>query len=365
MTSTCPGSLMDHLGYDERWAAAFDQALDVRLSGLSPQPARIVRTDRGACELLGQDGSLRASWGADIVAAVARDPVAVPSTGDWAVALLWPDGRRTVEAVLPRRTVLVRAQVNGSSNVQVLAANAEVVAVVEGLVPDPDLGRIERLLALAEHSGAAPRLVLTKADLIVDGAALAREVVAGVGSSCPVDVTTAPDAAGLSGLRARLVAGDTIALVGASGVGKSTLVNALVGEAAMATRSLGTAHKGRHTTVTRELHLVAGGGCLIDTPGLRSVGLVAADGLDGVFADIDALALACRFTDCGHGAEPGCAVRDAIENGELAPRRLRNWDALQREARWQAARTDARLRREQQRVWKQRSRASRQRRGRA
>lgn len=364
MARTCLGSLMDQLGYDDAWAAAFERALVVRLPARAPEPARITRTDVGACELLGPDGALRASWGADVVAAVARDPLAVPSTGDWAVVQRWPDGRRTVEAVLPRRTVLVRAQANGTSSAQVLAANATVVAVVEGLVPDPDLGRVERLLALAAHSGAATRLVLTKTDLIADGAALAREVASAVGATCPVDVTTALDRAGLRELGARLAAGDTIALLGASGVGKSTLLNALTGSPVMPTRTLGVAHKGRHTTVTRELHLVPGGGCLIDTPGLRSIGLVADVHLDPVFADIDALAAQCRFADCAHGVEPGCAVREAIENGELSQRRLRSWDALQREARWQATRTDARVRREQRRVWKQRSRASRQRTGR-
>ena len=362
MTAQNPLTL---LGYDERWHAALAAADVLRLDTAPPRLARVVRTDRGACDLLGDAGPLRATWGADVVAAVARDPLAVPSTGDWVAVQAWPDDRCTVEAVLPRRTTVVRAQVGGTSSGQVLAANVDTVAVVEGLYPNPDLGRIERLLALAWRSGAQPRLVLTKADLGSAGAELAAEIGAQVAAGCEVDVTAAPDGEGVDALRAELGRGRTLVLLGASGVGKSTLLNALVGGDAMATRPLGAMHKGRHTTVTRELHLVPGGGCVIDTPGLRSIGLVGDAGLDEVFADVDELAVRCRFADCGHGVEPGCAVRAAVESGELAERRLSSWDKLRREAAWQAGRADARLRQEQLRVWKQRTRANRQRPGRS
>ncbi|MEO7745883.1 MAG: GTPase RsgA, partial [Actinomycetota bacterium] len=153
------------LGHDEGWSRALAAADVLRLDAFAPRPARVTRTDRGACDLLGEEGPWRATWGADVVAAVARDPLAVPSTGDWVAVQLWPDGHRTVEAVLPRRTAVVRAQVGGTSAGQVLAANVDVVAVVEGLYPDPDLARVERLMALAWESGARPRLVLTKGDL--------------------------------------------------------------------------------------------------------------------------------------------------------------------------------------------------------
>ena len=370
-TATTPHPLTA-LGYDDRWSRSFAAVDVLRLVADPPRPARVTRTDRGACDLLGEEGPWRATWGADVVAAVAGDPLAVPSTGDWVAVQLWPDGHRTVEAVLPRRTAVVRAQVGGTSTGQVLAANVDVVAVVEGLYPDPDLARVERLMALAWESGAQPRLVLTKGDLgrtggaapgAVDaGTELALEIGQQVAAGCPVDVTGAPTGAGLDGLRAVLAAGATIALVGASGVGKSTLLNALVGRPdVMRTRTLGAMQKGRHTTVTRELHLAEDGGCLIDTPGLRSVGLVGEEGLAEAFADVDALSTRCRFSDCGHGTEPGCAVRAAIETGDLAPRRLASWDKLRREAAWQAGRADARLRREQLRVWKQRTKANRQR----
>jgi ribosome biogenesis GTPase len=193
----------------------------------------------------------------------------VPSTGDWVRAHRWPDGRVTVEGVLPRRTSVVRAQASGTSSGQVLAANVDVVAVVEGLFPDPDLGRVERFLALAWESGAQPRLVLTKSDLGPDGEELAAEVAGEVAAGCPVDVPVALEGTGLEGLREVLASGATVALVGASGVGKSTLLNALLGHEVMRTRALGAVHKGRHTTVTRELHLAPGGGSVIDTPGLR------------------------------------------------------------------------------------------------
>lgn len=356
-----PGDLLALLGFDHAWTDAFDATRTIAVDGGRRRPARVVRTDRGACDLLDAAGPARASWGADVLAAVADDPLAVPSTGDWVVVQSWPDGRSTIEAVLPRRTRVVRAQVNGSSSGQVLAANVDAVAVVEGLVPDPDLGRVERLLALAWASGAQPRLVLTKADLAADGEQLAADIGVQVAAGCPVDVTAAHRGLGLDALRQLLSTGATVALLGASGVGKSTLLNGLVGATVMRTQSLGAVQKGRHTTVTRELHLAHGGGCVIDTPGLRSVGLAGGEGLAEVFSDVEDLAVQCRFTDCRHDREPGCAVQAAVDSGELSERRLESWRKLQREAAYQARRVDVRLRQAEARVWKQRAREARSR----
>jgi ribosome biogenesis GTPase / thiamine phosphate phosphatase len=351
-------SLLPRLGFDDGWRAAFESSPTIDIDR-PPTPARVTRTDRGACDVLGAAGPARATWGADVVAAVADDPQAVPSTGDWVRVQAWPDGNHTVEAVLARRTAVVRAQVNGSSAGQVLAANVDVVAVVEGLYPDPDLGRIERFLALAWDSGATPRVVLTKGDLSPDPAGIAADIAQQVAAGCPVDVVVAHRSDGLAGLERLLTEGATLALLGASGVGKSTLVNALLGGEVMRTQGLGAVHKGRHTTVTRELHLRPGGGLLIDTPGLRSVGLQGGAGLAEVFADVDALAAECRFTDCGHQTEPGCAVLDAVGSGELAERRLASWRKLAREAAYQERRVDARLRAAELAVWKQRTKGLR------
>jgi ribosome biogenesis GTPase len=354
-THLADADLLLRLGFDDDWRAAFAATSTIAVPGLPPFPARVTRTDRGACDLLAADGPVRATWGATVVAAVAGDPQAVPSTGDWVRVQAWPDGNRTVEAVLPRRTAVVRAQVGGGSSGQVLVTNVDVVAVVEALYPDPDLARIERFMALAWESGAQPRLVLTKGDLGTDAEELAVEIGGQVAAGCPVDVTVAEQGRGLDGLRSVLAGGATVALLGASGVGKSTLINALLGRAAMRTQALGAVQKGRHTTVTRELHLVDGGGALVDTPGLRSVGLQGTDGLSEVFADVDELAQECRFTDCAHDTEPGCAVQAAIDAGELPARRLASWRKLQREAAWQARRVDARLRQAELAVWKQRT----------
>jgi ribosome biogenesis GTPase / thiamine phosphate phosphatase len=351
------GGQLDRLGLDADWRRAFEAARAVRIPDLPAVPARVTRTDRGACDLLAASGPVRATWGADVLAAVAHDPLAVPSTGDWVRAQPWPDGRVTVEAVLPRRTAVVRAQASGTSSGQVLAANVDVVAVVEGLYPDPDLGRLERFLALAWESGAQPRVVLTKSDLESDGEGLAADVAAQVAAGCPVDVPVAHLGTGLDGLRGVLADGATVALVGASGVGKSTLLNALLGREVMATRTLGAVHKGRHTTVTRELHLAPGGGSVVDTPGLRSVGLQGGEGLADVFTDVEDLAADCRFADCSHRQEPGCAVLAAVEAGDLPERRLESWRKLQREAAWQARRVDDRLARQEQQIWRARARA--------
>jgi ribosome biogenesis GTPase len=346
---------LSRLGFDGAWSAAFEESHTIALPGAPAFPARVTRTDRGACDVLAAAGPVRATWGADVVSAVAADPQAVPSTGDWVRVQSWPDGNHTIEAVLPRRSSVVRAQVGGTSSGQVLAANVDVVAVVEALYPDPDLGRIERFMALAWESGAQPRLVLTKGDLGSDAAELAAEIGAEVAAGCPVDVTVAQDDEGLDGLRSVMGGGATVALLGASGVGKSTLLNALLGREVMRTQALGAVQKGRHTTVTRELHLGLDGGAIIDTPGLRSVGLQGTDGLAEVFSDVDELAAQCRFHDCAHRTEPGCAVLAAIESGDLAERRLASWQKLQREAAYQERRVDARLRQAELAVWKQRT----------
>ena len=319
-------------------------------------PARVSRVDRGACDALGPDGPMRLTFSGALLAAGAADPVSTPCVGDWVAARTWADGRVTAETVLPRRTAFVRASVSpGTSHGQVLATNVDLAVVVEGLHPEPDLGRIERFLALAWESGATPLVVLTKADLVPD----AEQVRADVGAAAmgvDVLVVSAETGEGMSDLESYVAERDTsstLVLLGPSGAGKSTLTNALSGATVMHTRALRADGKGRHTTVHRELVLLPGGGIVIDTPGLRSVGLTdVSESLELVFADIDELAERCRFSDCGHQTEPGCAVREALESGTLPERRWESYVKLQREARWMAMRHDARLKAEEKAKWK-------------
>ena len=290
---------------------------------------RVVRVDRGQCDVAAAGGVVRGEFGRLDVC-----------TGDW-VAL----SGLSVHAVLPRRTALVRASASGVSSGQVLAANVDVVAVVVPGSAAVDLGRAERLLALAWESGARPVVVLTKADACPDVGAV-REALTSVAVGVDVVVTSATDGTGLDVLAVELTG--TVVLVGQSGVGKSTLATALTG-VDLAVRGVRAADgKGRHTTVRRELLPLRGGrGVLIDTPGLRAVGLFdAEDGVARAFADVEALAVDCRFGDCAHGGEPGCAVRAAIDAGLLPARRLESYRKLVRENEWAAARTDARLRAE-------------------
>ncbi|MBF6328545.1 ribosome small subunit-dependent GTPase A [Nocardia transvalensis] len=302
-------------------------------------PARVIRMDRSECDVAMPTGLARA-----------RCPRADTNvnglcTGDW-VAL---DADLTVRRMLPRRSAIVRAAVSGRSEAQVLAANVDTVLVCTAADGDVDLGRIERMLALAWESGAQPVVVLTKADLAVDIPVDEVRAIAPGATTLAVSATTGW---GMDVLAA--VLDGTVVLLGPSGAGKSTLANALLGEEVFATDEVRAADKrGRHTTVHRELRPLPAGGTLIDTPGLRSVGLWdATEGLSRTFSDIETLAAECRFADCAHQSEPGCAVLAALESGELPQRRFDSYRKLQRENEWLAARTDARLRAERLRVWK-------------
>jgi ribosome biogenesis GTPase len=279
----------------------------------------------------------------------ANDPeVAV---GDW-VSLVAADRRWQLDTVLARRSLIRRASVGGESSAQLLAANVDLVLVVVPAVPEPRVGMTERLVALAWDSGASPVVVLTKSDLVPDVAGIADDL----GATAPgVDVLTvsAATADGYASLRPLLRPGITVCLLGRSGAGKSTLANALVGEQHFATNDIRTDGKGRHTTSFRELVMLPEGGVLIDTPGLRGVGLwLTGDGLERTFADVEELVASCRFSDCAHETEPGCAVLAALDEGGLDERRYASWRKLQREAQWMARRTDARLRAEEVRRWK-------------
>jgi len=325
---------LSQLGWDDFFASAY-RPLD-RSDSL---PARVLRADRGVCTVLGAGGVLRATPAGNVLINAAGDPARLPCAGDWVVVRRWPDRRTTIECVLPRRTTLIRRTADKDSSGQVLAVNMDTVAVVEPVHPAPDDARVERLLALAWESGARPVLILSKCDTAADPRAMARQAAA-LAPDVPVLPVSVPRGRGLAELRELVAPGRTLALLGRSGAGKSTLVNALAGAGVMAVREIRRADgKGRHTTAYRSLVPVPGGGAVLDTPGIRGVGLLdTADGLDQAFAEIAELAGYCRFGDCRHEAEPGCAVQVALRDGSLSPRRLESWHKLRREVAVQSAR---------------------------
>ncbi|WP_049571110.1 ribosome small subunit-dependent GTPase A [Streptomyces sp. SBT349] len=336
-SSPSPATGLSAYGWDDSLDDAF---AGHRATGLLP--ARVVRVDRGQCDIVTDDGPARA------VTEHGLDPV----TGDWAA--LRPaderDGPRLV-ALLPRRTAIVRASSARHSRGQALAANVDTVIVAVSLADPLDAGRVERLLALAWESGARPVVALTKADRAADpGEAIAE--AAALAPGVDTVATSALTGEGVDDLAGAL--GGTVVLLGVSGAGKSTLANALLGEERFATGAVREVDgKGRHTTVWREMSPLPGGGVLIDTPGLRGVGLHdATEGIEQVFGEIEELARDCRFGDCAHETEPGCAILAAIESGELPARRLASYRKLLRENAWAASRTDARVRAEIAGRWK-------------
>ncbi|MEY7980190.1 ribosome small subunit-dependent GTPase A [Streptomyces pilosus] len=359
-------------GWDDAWADAF---APYEAEGLLA--GRVVRVDRGQCDVVTAGGLLRA----DTAFVTPHDPLRVVCTGDW-VAVEPGGNPRYVRAYLPRRTAFVRSTSSKRSEGQILAANVDHAVVAVSLAAELDLARIERFLALAWESGAQPVVVLTKADLVPD-AVTRGHLVHDVETSAPRGGGGAPRGPGRRGraprphevypcapggrgrtVRARdgegldvlaaITAGGTTVLLGQSGAGKSTLANALLGEDVMDVREIRDVDgKGRHTTTTRNLLALPGGGVLIDTPGLRGVGLWdAGTGVGQVFSEIEELAGNCRFHDCAHESEPGCAVLEAVETGGLPQRRLDSYRKLLRENQYIVAKTDARLRAEIRKDWK-------------
>jgi ribosome biogenesis GTPase len=349
-------------GWDADWEAEFAPYAEQGLL-----PGRVVRVDRGLCDVVTPAGTVRA----DTEFVIPRDPMKVVCTGDWVA--VDPDGSdpRYVRTLLPRRTAFVRSTSSKRSEGQVLATNVDHVVICVSLAVELDLGRIERFLALAmscstgeallhksalsRESAAQPVVVLTKADLVPEAATLGHLVqdVETSAPGVPVLAVSSATGAGLDILEA-VLAGGTAVLLGQSGAGKSTLANVLLGEDVMDVQAIRDMDgKGRHTTTTRNLLALPGGGVLIDTPGLRGVGLWdAAIGVGQVFSEIEEFAADCRFQDCAHVAEPGCAVLAALDSGALPERRLESYRKLLRENQRIVAKTDARVRAEIRRDWK-------------
>ncbi|MGO1076174.1 ribosome small subunit-dependent GTPase A [Inquilinus sp. CA228] len=333
------------------WSQALQQDFHPHAArGLSP--ARVTVQQRGAYRLVTPAGEMTGQLSGRFAHEALEGDY--PVAGDWVAAALRPDeGSATIHQLLPRRSAFTRKAAGpGRPTGQVVAANVEVAFLVTSLNAELNARRIERYLATAWESGASPVVVLTKADLCADRDGPLAEIEA-VALGVPVHVVSAVTGEGVDGLRDSFAPGQTAVLLGSSGVGKSSLVNALAGTELMATGGIREDDaRGRHTTTHRELVLLPNGRLVLDTPGMRELGLWDAEGgVAATFADIEALAAACRFADCRHEAEPGCAVRAALEDGSLDPERWRSWGKLQRELAHLDRKEDPLARAEARKVW--------------
>jgi ribosome biogenesis GTPase len=312
------------LGWNQRWEQLFE-AFHAR--GLIA--ARVVADGREPVIVQSEHGRGAAAVAGRLDSSGEPD---LPVIGDW-VAVDAAEATPVIRAILPRAAMLARRRPGAAERIQVLAANVDTVVVVDSLDRGPNRRRIERGVALAYDSGATPVIVLSKADLCDDVEAAEAEgrLAAPFAELLAV---SAVDGSGGEALGGLLASGTTAVFLGPSGAGKSTLINHLLGEERLTTGAVREGdHKGRHTTTRRELVQLSSGACLIDTPGIRELGLwLDADAVDAAYADIEPFAADCRFRDCRHESEPGCAVRAAVETGKLPPERLDGYLKLRHEA---------------------------------
>jgi len=345
---------LERLGWDEFFAAAFEVHA---AEGLLP--GRVAVQHGGVYDVYTEIGELHAEPSGRL-RHEATGSGELPAAGYWVAVEPVEAGSRTrIQAVLPRRTVFSRKVALGETEQQVVAANVDVAFLVSSLNQDLNLRRLERYLTMAWESGAVPVVVLSKGDLVTDPEAAVAEVQA-VAIGVPVHVVSSVTGAGLEELLGYLRGDRTGALLGSSGVGKSTLVNRLLGEELLDVQEIRSDGRGRHTTTRRELVPLPGGGLLLDTPGMRELQLWdAGSGIDDAFAEILELAGRCRFSDCAHETEPGCAVHAAIDRGALSLDRLLSYRKLQRELRMLERRQDQRARSEERKRYRVQARSRR------
>jgi ribosome biogenesis GTPase len=337
MDDSYPAQLED-FGWDPYFQRQF-QALRIPDS----VPARVVSESKGSFQVCGQYGESTAKISGRMYYR-GDENEAYPSVGDWVVVKPVPNERKaTIHAILPRKTKFSRKAAGERTQEQIVSANVDTVFVVSGLDGGRNLNlrRIERYLTLAQNSGATPVIVLNKVDLCLD-ANVHINSVAAIAPGISIHSISATRRTGLDVLRKYLTRGSTVAFLGSSGVGKSAIINALLGAPRQETGEVRPDDRmGRHTTTKRELILLPDGGIVIDTPGMREIQLWAGEeDLRGAFQDIEVLARQCRFTDCSHRSESGCAVGVAIERGNLDPARLDSYRKLQNELNYLASRED-------------------------
>jgi ribosome biogenesis GTPase / thiamine phosphate phosphatase len=334
---------LEQLGWTEEYATAFS-----KYSG-PYVPGRVACRQKTVWDVFIDGGTVTAG-----ISGALRKLGRFPAVGDFIVLLHQPEaGSSTIVDILPQKSVFTRGTSGKAGTDQVIAANIDIVFIVTAAGHDLNARQIERYLAIAHASGAKPVIVINKSDLATNPALLTEEIIP-VASGTPVIPVSAISGDGITLIEPFLAPGTTIALIGSSGVGKSTLINRLLGQSIQETSGIRNFDgKGRHTTTVRQLFVLKGGALMIDNPGIREVGIgTASDGIAGTFPDILELATGCRFSDCRHEQEPGCAVQEAVKNGTLPLSRLENYHRLGRELAFELEKAEIGHVRSERKRWK-------------